>query len=196
MSHRWMYSVATVAASRTSSPAPSRNSRFSSRRSPPARFWLASAISIAPAWMAADARRQHHVRGADDLHVQPVGAVPPVVEGRRGQHRDRAPDRHPRAERRAEAPEANRRRALLRRAGKRGVEREPSARQARHHASQVDGQVRRRPERVAADRAVPRDVPDDAQDHAGRGEEDGVDGPREVPCSWCVPPREDTPEAW
>ena len=55
----------------------------------------------------ADAGREQHVRRADDLHVEAVGVVPPVVERRRGDHRERAPDADPRAERRAESPEAH-----------------------------------------------------------------------------------------
>src|SRR2546430_7562223 len=46
-----------------------------------------------------------------------------------------------------------------------------SARQAREHAAQVDGGVRRGPERVATDRAVPGDVPDDADLRARRRDE-------------------------
>jgi hypothetical protein len=53
MSQRWMCSVATVATSSSSRPAPSRNSFASWRRSPAARFCQASAISIAPHWIAA-----------------------------------------------------------------------------------------------------------------------------------------------
>ena len=55
-----------------------------------------------------DSGGQHHVRRAEDLDVEPVGVVPPVVERRRGQHRDAAPGGDERAERPAEAPDPHR----------------------------------------------------------------------------------------
>src|SRR5260221_364514 len=52
--------------------------------------------------------KQHHVGRAQDLDVESVGIVPPVVEWRRRDHRDRSPDAHPCAEGPLkQAPEAN-----------------------------------------------------------------------------------------
>ena len=42
-----------------------------------------------------DPGRQHHVGWAEDLHVQAVGVVPPVIEGRRRDHGEGAPDGDP-----------------------------------------------------------------------------------------------------
>jgi hypothetical protein len=44
-----------------------------------------------------DAEQQHHVRRAQDLDVEAVGVVPPVVERRGGEHRAGAPHAHVRA---------------------------------------------------------------------------------------------------
>ena len=126
---------------------------------------------------AEDARPQHDVRRAQDLDVQAVGVVPPVVEGRRYDHRQRAPDADPGPERSAEAPERDAGGPLARVAGERRAQHEPSAREAGDDAAQVDGQVGGRPERVAADGAVPGDVPQAADDDAGRRERDGPQVP-------------------
>ena len=48
--------------------------------------------------------REHHVRRAHDLDVEPVGVVPPVVERGRGDHHERAPDRDPGAQRTRGSP--------------------------------------------------------------------------------------------
>src|SRR5205809_179932 len=115
-----------------------------------------------------DPERQNDVGWGEHLHVEAVGVVPPVVERRRRDHRERAPDAHPGAERAAEAPERHARVALFRRGGERCPQHQPAARQAREHAPQVDRHVGRGPERVAADRAMPGDVPDHAHLRAGR----------------------------
>src|SRR5581483_11580857 len=107
-----------------------------------------------------------------------VRVVPPVVERRRGDHRERAPDADPRAERRAKSPEADGGAALRVRPGEGGPQRHPSAGQTGDDTAEIDGEVRRGPERIPADRAVPRDIPHHADDHTSRREEDGVYRPR------------------
>ena len=47
---------------------------------------------------------QQDVRRAQNLHIEPVGVVPPVVERRRSDHGDAAPRRDERPQRPAEAP--------------------------------------------------------------------------------------------
>src|SRR2546422_96466 len=54
---------------------------------------------------ADEAEGEQRVRRADDLDVQPIGVVPPIVERGGGDHRDRAPDADPGAEGSAEPPE-------------------------------------------------------------------------------------------
>ena len=100
------------------------------------------------------------MRRADDLHIEPVGIVPPIVERRGSDHRRRAPHRHPCSQRRACAKEMNRCGALLVRAAKRGLERQPGEQQRRHYPAELNDDVRRRPKSVAPDRRVPRDVPE------------------------------------
>ena len=132
----------------------------------------------------ADAQGQDHVWRTEDLDVEPVGVVPPVVERRGGEHRDRAPDRHPGPQRRAKSPHAHRPSNLGTGAGKGRLQGQPSAGQAGRQPASVDCEVGWRPERVAPDRTVPRDVPDDPDDHARGREEDGGQVPGEV--AWRV----------
>ena len=131
MSQRWVYSVATVATSRSSRPAPSRYRRPSCRRSPMRAVLPRERHQHRAALDRGDAGGEQHVRRADDLHVEAVRVVPPVVERRRRQHRERAPDADPCAERRAESPEADRRARLRRRPGECGRQRDDSRRSGR-----------------------------------------------------------------
>ena len=62
---------------------------------------------------------EDHVGRAHDLHVEPVGVVPPVVEGGRRDHDERAPDGDPGAQRSAESPEPHRLGALRARSRRR-----------------------------------------------------------------------------
>src|SRR5207245_5865043 len=96
---------------------------------------------------------------------------PPVVERSGRDHRDRAPDRHPGAERPAETPEPHCRGTLLGCTGERRAQYEPAARPAGENAAQVDRQMRRSPEGVPSNRAMPRDIPDDTDTAAGRSEQ-------------------------
>src|SRR5262249_52424129 len=103
--------------------------------------------------------------------------VPPVVERRRGDHRECAPDAHPRAERRTEPPETHCRPAICVGAGKCGVQRHPPGCKTGDDAAEVNRQVRWRPERIAADRTGPGDVPDPPEDDARRCKEPRIDRP-------------------
>ena len=81
------------------------------------------------------------MRRADDLDIETVGIVPPVVERRRREHGDRAPHYDPRAERRAR-PEDAHGGGTLPRAGEKGVPKgQPSAHAAAEEAAEVNGQV-------------------------------------------------------
>ena len=117
------------------------------------------------------------MRGADDLDVEPVGVVPPIIERGRRQHRERAPHADPCAEWRTEAPEPDRARTLLGRAGEGCLECDVSARDRDDRRREVGAHVRRRPERVATDGHVPRDVPDQADDDTRRRNGDGIQIP-------------------
>src|SRR5207247_11437612 len=91
------------------------------------------------------AGREYHVARRQPSHVETVGVVPPLVERARREHREGAPDRDPRAERPAEAPERDAGGLLLHGCGERGPEDEPAARRAGEYAAQVDREVGRRP---------------------------------------------------
>jgi len=123
-----------------------------------------------------DAERQDHVWGRQHLDVETVCVVPPVIERGRGDHCEGAPDAHPGAERPAESPERHGCRPLVRRSRERGLEDDPPARETGEDAAEVDGHVGGRPEGVAPDRAVPRNVPEDA--HLGASGRDDR-GPHE-----------------
>ena len=90
-----------------------------SRSSPSLRFCLRERQHQRAVDDREDPEREHRVRRAHDLHVEPVGVVPPVVEGRRRDHREASPDAEPGAERTAKAPDAYAGRdvALVRRDG-------------------------------------------------------------------------------
>ena len=118
MSHRWVYSVATVETS-------------SSEQAGGDEIQSAELLAIADRPVLPGQRHQHraaldggdaggeqHVRRADDLDVQPVGVVPPVVEGGGREHRERPPDAHPGPKRRAESPESYGRGTVFGRSGK------------------------------------------------------------------------------
>src|SRR3989442_1790825 len=102
---------------------------------------------------------QYEVRRAEYFHVQAVGFVPPVVERCRSQHGHSAPGGDERAERTAEAPDPDRRRPGRGVAGERRRKDEIAAGQSGENAGQVDRDVGGSPERIAADRAMPGDVP-------------------------------------
>src|SRR5229473_1928167 len=99
------------------------------------------------------------MRRTDDLHVEPVGSMPPIVERRRGEHGDAAPRRNERAQRSAESPQRDRALAQRRFAMERGGEDQVPAGQARQYSAQVDVDMRRCPEGVTADGAMPGYVP-------------------------------------
>ena len=146
----------------------------------------------------ADADHQHaedqqHVGRAENLYVEAVSVVPPVVEGRGGDHGHAAPGTDECAERSAEAPHPHRAR-LLRRGGmaEGAGEDEIPARDARQDAAQIDQHVGGGPEGIAADALVPRDIPDSTDGGGG----DGDDAVGDVPgdggraCGGVVRPRD------
>src|SRR4029078_2337751 len=93
---------------------------------------------------------------------------------RRREHRAAPPDADPRTQRRAEPPEAHRRGALCLGATEGRVQRDVPRAQSGDQTAGLNEQMRRRPERVAADRHVPRDVPVNAHHHTRSAEENGV----------------------
>jgi len=114
------------------------------------------------------AHREHRVRQADYFDIESVGVVPPVVERRRGEHRKSAPRRHETSERPAKSPYRDARVfGLLRRSESGGQDR-VAAGDSSEHAREINHHVRRSPERVAAYRDMPRDVPI-ATEHVGGG---------------------------
>ena len=117
------------------------------------------------------------MRRADDLDVEPVRVVPPVVERRGDEHCAAAPGRDEGANRAGKTPDPDARGAKGRRIPKCGCEDQVPRRQSGEHAAGVNRDMRRRPEGVAPDRAVPRDIPVAA--HVRRG--DGQRGAPQVP---------------
>src|ERR1017187_2763094 len=89
--------------------------------------------------------------------------MPPVVEGRRSDHREAAPRADEGAEGAAEAEHVDGGGAPFR-VRKSGPENQVAAGDACDHAAQLDRDMRGCPERIAADRAVPGNIPMDA-DH-------------------------------
>src|ERR1700686_218573 len=95
--------------------------------------------------------------------------MPPVVERRGSEHGDAAPGRNKRAQRPAESPDAHGRLPQEGIAPEGGGKDEVPARNARQHAAQMNREVGRRPERVAPDGTVPRDIPMYADHSRGYG---------------------------
>ena len=79
----------------------------------PARFIAARMRKRTSDGDGADAEDEQRMGRADDLDVEAVGGVPPVVEGGGGEHRDAAPARDEDAERSAEAEDVDGRRFEL-----------------------------------------------------------------------------------
>jgi hypothetical protein len=129
---------------------------------------------------AGDAREQHDVWWAQNLNIEAVCPMPPIVKWRAGEHRKCAPDADPATNRpHEELPESH---TVIpcSAPGPERVAQDPCAtRHARDRAAQIDGHMCRRPERVATDGHVPRDIPDDANQDAGRASDDGKDVPGE-----------------
>ena len=122
------------------------------------------------------------MRRADDFDVEPVGIVPPVIEGRRCDHHQRSPNAHPRAERPVEVvPEAQGTGFLLGGAGERRSEDQIATAQAGDDRRRLLEEVGERPESVAAHGAMPRDVPDQTDDDARRRKNDRRERPGDGP---------------
>ena len=126
---------------------------------------------------AADAEDEQRVGRRDDFDVEPVGGVPPVVEGRGDEHRDASPGRDEGAERGAEAEHVD---GLVAQAGgvaEGGVEDKVAADDGGDDSAGVDGDVRPGEKGVAADRAMPGDIPRAADRGRGDGGDARVDRP-------------------
>ena len=122
---------------------------------------------------------EHHVRRAHDLHVEPVGVVPPVVERGGSDHHEGAPDGDPRAER-PRNPQKRTDSARSRVASRRRWSAAPASRSSRPRRwRRTVPQVRQGPERVPADGLVPGDVPENAHDDGGGGEQNCRERPGE-----------------
>ena len=98
--------------------------------------------------------------------------MPPIVEGRRREHRESAPRCHETSERAAKAPDGDARVFCFSRRAEGGRENRVATGNTGQYAREIDHHVRRSPERVAADRDMPRDVPVAAEQvRGGRGGE-------------------------
>src|SRR5580704_16137931 len=117
------------------------------------------------------------MRGADDLDVEPEGVMPPVVEGRGGDHHHSAPAGHECAERAAESPNFYGSRfsdgIVSEGRGKNQV----GADEAHEDSAELNKQVRGSPESVAANAHVPGDVPVEAEDDGRDADEAAPDEP-------------------
>ena len=112
---------------------------------------------------------EHRMRQADDFDVEAVGVMPPVVERRRREHREAAPRRHEASERSAKSPDRDARVLGVLRGAEGGGENRVAAGDTGEHAGEIDHHVRGRPEGVAADRDMPRDVPIATEQVGGGG---------------------------
>ena len=120
-----------------------------------------------------DAEHEERVGRGDDLDVEAVGVVPPVIERRGGEHGDAAPCCDEGAEGSAKAEDVDRCGGELGSGREGGAQDEIAAGDSGEHAAQVDGHVGGRPESIAADAAVPGDVPVRADGDGGDGEGGG-----------------------
>src|SRR6202041_141074 len=97
-----------------------------------------------------DAAVEDYVRRAEDFNVQAVGVVPPVVEGSGSQHGGAAPGGDECARRAVKAPDFDGCRAQRRITAQGAGEDQVAAGNGGDDAAGLDGQVRGRPEGVAA----------------------------------------------
>ena len=117
-----------------------------------------------------DPQEKHGMGRADDLDIQPIGVVPPVVERGGGQHGEAAPGADERAQRPIEPEDADRSRTRRPGTSKSAGQDEIGAGDRGQHAAKVDREVRGGQERVAADRHVPGDIPIQAAHDRGHGQ--------------------------
>src|SRR5262245_32082478 len=110
------------------------------------------------------------MRRADDFDIETIGIMPPVVERRRRQHRNATPNGDPCPERAIKTPESHRARLLRRRAKECRPQDKPAGREAAEQTTELNRQVRRSPERVAPNRAMPRNIPEDSDYNRGGAE--------------------------
>src|SRR5215467_13882097 len=105
------------------------------------------------------AQPEYRMWQAQDLDVESVGRMPPVVKGCRGQHRQAAPRRYETTERAAKPPHGYSAVAVLLRGAEGRCENCVTTSYPGQNSGQVDHHVRGCPERVASDGNVPRDIP-------------------------------------
>src|SRR6185312_14072414 len=123
-------------------------------------------------------QRKQKVRRTRKAHVEPVCVVPPVVEDRVVQHAEAAPRRHKRPQRRTQPPDAYAVPLHLAVVPKRRREDQVAACNRRKHARRVQHHVRRVPETIAPDRAMPRHIEVQAQHSANDRSRRRPDKPR------------------
>ena len=127
---------------------------------------------------AGDSGGQHHVRRAENLDVEPVRVMPPAVERHGGDHGEAAPGADESSERRAESEDVDGNSAQGR-FGERGGEDQVAAGDAGDDAAELDCEMRGSPESIAADGAMPRDIPLPTNERGGDAERGQPDIPRD-----------------
>src|ERR1041384_2418416 len=99
------------------------------------------------------------MRWAENLDVESVGVVPPIVEWRARQHGEGAPNRDPGAEGPAKSPQAHGGLSSGPAAKESALQNQPAADETTERSAYVNADVGGRPKRVASNGRVPRDVP-------------------------------------
>ena len=120
---------------------------------------------------------EQRMRRADNLDVEAVSVMPPVIERSRGEHGDASPAGEENAQRGAQPKNTDRRGRELRVAEKSALDDQPRADDAGEHTAGVDGHVRRGPESIPADGPVPGDVPGAPDGGGGNGQHANPDVP-------------------
>src|ERR1700678_1405116 len=99
------------------------------------------------------------MRRADNLYVQAIRVMPPVIKRSRGEYGEASPAGEKDAQRGAQSKNNDRRRRHLGVPKKSALYHQPGADDGGYHGAELDGQMRWSPERIAADGAVPGDIP-------------------------------------
>src|ERR1700728_3829480 len=100
------------------------------------------------------------MRRTQDLHIQTIGLVPPVVKRSRCYHSRASPAAYEGAQRPVKPPDAHGANPVYRRTAEGAGEDQVGRGRAGQDAAKMDEQVRRRPEGVPADALMPGNVPD------------------------------------
>src|SRR5580700_1083114 len=118
------------------------------------------------------------MRRTNDLNIEAERVVPPIVEGRGGDHHHPAPTGQEGAQRAAESPNSYRgcfsRGVMSPGGGKNQV----GAGKAHQDSAELDEQVSGSPESVASDAHVPGNIPVEAEDDRAGADEAAPDVPR------------------